>query len=264
MFSSHLPQPKKTNDYSNNVRYLSRAAARQARATTTLGVVNPESRDPRVDARCAELMPLLTRVAARFARRLPAHIELDDLIGAGAIGMLTAVRQHIDKPTDDLSRLVERRVRGAILDYLRESDHLSRRQRAAVSAVNRAKAQLAQDGESLESGAVAKVLGITVARAENIESRFSAVAHASLEDTGPIADGRPSMDDELAERQTCETVGRALVELPERMQMLLSLHYVDDLTYGEIGKVLGISRSRVCQLHTQAIEALQKKLAKVA
>src|SRR5262245_49214104 len=116
MFTATLAQHEKLFD--SAPRRSAEPAHHRSRGpvTCTLGATDPEAR---VEAVCRELQPLLARVAARFARRLPAHVELDDLIGAGAIGMLTAVRQHIDKPAADLTRLVERRIRGSILDHLR-------------------------------------------------------------------------------------------------------------------------------------------------
>jgi RNA polymerase sigma factor for flagellar operon FliA len=261
MFHLDAPQPEKPFNSAPHRSLSSTAGAHRARETRTLGATTPEAR---VEAACRQLTPLLTRVAARFARRLPAHIEVDDLIGAGAVGMLTAVRQHLDKPAADLERLVERRIRGAILDHLRGSDHLSRRQRAAVSAVSRTKARLASAGRQNEALDVARELGITVARAEAIESRLAAVQLVSIDDEDGlrVADADPAQ--RAVDSQASRTLAGALARLTERAQTILSLYYCEDLTYTEIGETLGISRSRVCQLHSAAMAQLRHTLGSAA
>jgi len=240
----------------------------QAQVNMSLGHPNPGSNDvsvhQQVDERCRELNYLLGRVAARFARRLPSHVELDDLVGAGGIGLVTAVQQHLDKPLADLKRLAEQRIRGAILDYLRSVDHLTRRQRAAVSALNRAKVRLASEGgDATDIQTVAADLGITVERARHIESHLAVVQLTSLEDSDSLKHAGMDPSQLLVDQETKERLSRALTELPERLQTLLSLYYQENLTYKEIGEVLGISRSRICQLHTQAVGELRRLMTDV-
>jgi DNA-directed RNA polymerase specialized sigma subunit len=85
-----------------------------------------------VERACTDLQWLVMREARRVARRVPYFTEIDDLIGAGSIGLVTAVQRHIDRPMPILQRFAQLRIRGAILDHLRMNDHLTRRQRAAV------------------------------------------------------------------------------------------------------------------------------------
>ncbi len=217
--------------------------------------------EKRVENACAKLSHLLGRVAGRFARRLPSHVELDDLVGAGGVGLVTAVRQHIEKPAPDLKRLVEQRIRGAILDYLRSVDHLTRRQRAAVSAVNRAKLRLAHEGSEQDVGRVAEQLGITLERAEQIQNHLAVVQVTSIEDSEQLRNQGPNPAQEAMHQELKSRLVHSLTRLPKRLQTLLSLYYCESLTYKEIGDLLGISRSRICQLHTQAIAELRNHMA---
>lgn len=234
-----------------------------------LRVVRPTGKgDPelerRVERACQKLSHLLGRVAGRFARRLPSHVELDDLVGAGGVGLVTAVRQHIDKPDADLKRLVEQRIRGAILDYLRSVDHLTRRQRAAVSAVSRAKLRLAHEGgDALDVGKVAESLGITIERAEQIQNHLAVVQVTSIEDSEQLRNQGPNPAQEAMHQELKARLVHSLTQLPKRLQTLLSLYYCESLTYKEIGDLLEISRSRICQLHTQAISELRNHMSNV-
>ncbi len=221
----------------------------------------PGMDDPgrRLEAGCQRFGFWVRRLAARFARRLPAHIELEELISAGSVGLVLALQQHGDKPEAELERLVVQRVRGAILDYLREEDPLSRRQRSAVAAFKHAKAELLQAGEAGDVLAVAQRLGISAERAQKIADELEPVQLTplgSLEIPEPAADPMQAAID--GQQRAC-LIG-ALARLPERLRTLLSLYYYEELTYQEISEVLSISRSRICQLHTQALALLRQAL----
>ncbi len=233
---------------------------RKARGRRTLGLADPGlSHEARVARACERLSPLLRKVAARLARRLPAHIELEELAAAGALGLVTVVQQHVDKPYLELERLAARRIRGAILDHLRAGDHLSRRQRAAVGALQEARSALEHEGRAADLPAVAAKLGVTLQRARLIQDGLEAVQLTTLngEDV-ECGDHDPS--EGLVARDLERRVAAVLRQLPERLQTLLSLYYYEELTYQEITTVMGISRSRVCQLHAQALERLRRLL----
>ena len=214
-----------------------------------------------LDATCRQMMGLLNQVARRFARRLPAHVELAELVSAGSVGLVMAVRQHHTAPQPVLVRLAEQRIRGAILDHLRAADHLTRRQRAAVSAVAKVKRKLEQDGEQVSVDKVAAALGITTERAERIEHRLASVQLVSIDGNEQLSASTSRPEEDTIRRETREGVVKALKKLPRRLQTLLSLYYFEELTYKEIGRLLGISRSRISQLHTQAIDLLRGHLA---
>jgi RNA polymerase sigma factor FliA len=236
--------------------------ARRRKVGVTRGAADPgqhAARDAHVADVCASLASLVRKVAYRFARRLPAHVELDDLVGAGSLGLVMAVRQHLDKPRGELERLVVQRVRGAMLDHLRGADPLTRRQRAAVGAVQRARAALERDGQKADLEEVAGSIGMSMRRAEQIERRLLSVQITPLTSPESVID-HSDLIERLQQRDRQEKVTKALAMIPERLQILLSLYYYEELTYQEISEVLAISRSRVCQLHAQALEALRRSL----
>ena len=222
------------------------------------GLARARSREARVEATCRRMSRLLREVAYRLARRLPAHVEVEELIGAGAVGLVTAVRQHLEKPPMELERLAARRIRGAIMDHLRATDHLTRRQRAAVSAMQRARAALERDGTRADIESVASRLGLSTRRATQIHDRLLAVQIGSLDNFEPASPADP-VDDLLA-REDRERVAAAVAALPKRLRILVSLCYFEELSYRDVSLTLGISRSRVCQLHAQALRALRQSL----
>ncbi len=246
---------------------ISRALPSGAKASlkkavqATPGAVNPgtvraRSRKARVDAMCKRMSRLLRTIAYRTAQRLPAHVEVEELIGAGAVGLVTAVRQHLDKPAPELMRLAARRIRGAIMDHLRASDHLTRRQRAAVVAVEKAKAALEQSGGTSDMEAVARRLGLSTRRATQIQDRFMAVQLGALDDADNIA-AHDNTSESFVAREDQSRLAAALASLPERLHVLVELCYFEDLSYRDVSLKLGISRSRVCQLHGEALQCLR-------
>lgn len=170
-------------------------------------------------------LPLVERVAKRVARRLPANVSLDDLVGAGSVGLIDAVKRFDPARAPSFAAYAELRIRGAILDHLRSVDWLPRSMRASVKR-----------GES--ESAVVSVDDHTIG--------FEAFA-----DAGPS----PSMAFEQRERQA--GLAAAITQLPERSRRVLALYYIDELTLKEIGEVLGVTESRVCQLHSEAVQRLK-------
>ncbi len=214
-----------------------------------------------VERACADLQWLVIREARRVARRVPYFTELDDLIGAGAIGLVTAVQRHIDREMPILQRFAQLRIRGAILDHLRTNDHLTRRQRAAVGQLRKQTERLQREGKSIDTEALAQAMSMGRARVERIQHQLAAVHVTHIEDGErlPASDSDPTaltMRNELQQHVTA-----ALATLPEKTQTLLSLYYYEGLSYREIGTVLGVTDSRICQLHTQAMQTLRRRLA---
>ncbi|MBN1962741.1 MAG: sigma-70 family RNA polymerase sigma factor [Deltaproteobacteria bacterium] len=228
------------------------------------GVARIRSREERITAACKRMSQLLHNIAYRIARRLPTHIEVDELISAGSVGLVTAVRQHIDKPAIELERLVARRIRGAIMDHLRAADYLTRRQRAAVIAIQKTRDCLEREGQESDIAAVAKRLGLSTRRATQIHDRLMSVQFSSLEVTETTVALNSDPINDLIEREDYNILASAVSALPRRLKKLISLCYFEELSYRDVSITLGISRSRVCQLHAQAMHALRKHLQPAA
>lgn len=177
-------------------------------------------------AKVVQFLPLVERVAKRIARRLPRSVALDDLVGAGSLGLIHAVKHFDPARAPSFTSYAELRIRGAILDHLRALDWLPRSIRASVKR-----------GES-------------------------DTAVISIDDrAGPGCDGFagsvPMPSTLLEQRELRTRLTAAIAALTERSRRVLALYYVDELTLKEIGEVLGVTESRVCQLHGEAVRLLK-------
>ncbi|HEX7625036.1 MAG TPA: FliA/WhiG family RNA polymerase sigma factor [Anaeromyxobacteraceae bacterium] len=197
---------------------------------------------------------LIDRAARRVAARTAGAVSPEDLWSAGALGLLEAARRFDATRDVKFETFASHRIQGAMLDELRRMDHLPRRLRTQADAVERARARLAQthsreptgDELAAETGLgseeLAAVLGAAQPQVEALETLQSAVTPA---------------DEQLEQEQLLRSLASAVARLPERLQTLLALHYVEGLTYREIAKILDVSQPRVCQLHGDAMALLR-------
>jgi RNA polymerase sigma factor for flagellar operon FliA len=217
----------------------------------------------------AECAPLVKRIAHHLIVRLPAAVQVDDLIQAGMVGLLEAARRYDPSQGAAFPTFAERRIRGAMLDEIRKGDwaprSVHRRARevaAAIRAVEAATGSEAQDKD------VAEQLGLSLADYHQTLSDLQGQKLLSIDEAGP---NEESEADKLVSpfQDPAETVqrehllshlARAIDCLPERERLVLSLYYDEELQLKEIGAVLGVSESRVSQLHSQALARLRARL----
>jgi RNA polymerase sigma factor for flagellar operon FliA len=211
--------------------------------------------------------PYVERVARRLARRLPTHIELDDLISSGAMGLLEAAERFDPKRGLAFEAFAEHRIKGAMLDDVRRRDTLSRDMRRLWSELRRSSNDLAQQlGRDPSDGELAKHLGVSLDELHRRRVNLSGATVESYDEVDPALLRRQTdatVDDPYsttARREILAHLGPAIAVLPERLQQVLSLYYGEELCLRAIGEVLGITESRVCQLHTQATRRLRKLL----
>jgi RNA polymerase sigma factor for flagellar operon FliA len=211
-------------------------------------------------------MELVKRIANHLAARLPAAIEINDLLQAGMIGLLEAANNFDASKGASFDTYAGIRIRGAMLDEVRRLDWTPRsvhkKQREASAVMRRIEAETGRPAEAQE---VANGLGISLAEYHAIlrdtaGSRLFSLDE-TLEDTGqnsamPHAD-TASPDEMLSQGQCRERLADGIRRLPEREQLVLSLYYERELNLKEIGAVLGVSESRVCQIHGQALIRLR-------
>ena len=210
---------------------------------------------------------LVGKVARRMARKLPSHVEMDDLISAGMLGLLDAADRFDPKRGEKFESFAEFRIRGAMLDALRSRDSLSRDMRRISTELKRASAGLAnQLGREPSDVEVASHLGVAVDEIHARRAKLSGWSVVGFDDAGP-AFLEQTMDESVAdpcdvaaERELFGQMVDHIEKLPPKMQQVLSLYYCEDLNLKEIGHVLGVTESRVCQLHTEATKRLRASL----
>ena len=210
-------------------------------------------------------LPLVRRITMRLVRKLPAEVTLDDLLGAGWLGLVEALRRRTDVMDEEqFEAYASHRVRGAILDYLRSLDPMSRKLRGASRQISLAiKTLAAHLGRAPEEEEIAGQLGLPVetyrqllgdvAQADMARIELTdLVAPATLPDAGP--------DHIVSRAQLIEQIAQAIDELPERLKLVVGLYYQEELNLKEIGLVLEVTESRVCQLHSEAIHRIRAAL----
>jgi RNA polymerase sigma factor FliA len=204
---------------------------------------------------------LIDRVARRIAMRTGLQSAFDDLWSAGALGLLEAARRFDASRGVTFETFVEHRIRGAMLDELRRMDHLPRRLRSRTDDLQKAKKKLqGQLGREASVDELAGELNMEMEEVAGIEALME--PHLSLDRAGaaPLADETPGIEDRLSRTQMAEALAREIGNLPERLQTVLGLHYLEGLTYREIAKILDVSEPRVCQLHADGLKKLRAAL----
>jgi RNA polymerase sigma factor for flagellar operon FliA len=195
---------------------------------------------------------IIDRLARRLVSRTGMQSAYDDLWSAGALGLIEAMRRFDSTKGAAFETFAEHRVRGAMLDELRRQDHLPRRLRNRTDEMQKAKSKL-----SSKLGREATVEEV----AEEMDADLDEVSgvHALLEPHVPLESvvaqlvSEDSTDDPFVRKQLVLRMTRAIEKIPDRLQMVLQLHYVEGLTYKEISGMLDVSEPRVCQLHADAI-----------
>jgi len=204
-------------------------------------------------------LPMVRRVARGVLRRVPRSVQLDDLVSAGAEGLVEAERRFDPSRGVPFEAYAELRVRGAVLDELRRHDFVPHTLRRRQRALENARAQAARAGVSTTDEAVCKRLGVDAAALPRWLYE-GAMRRAPEELAMELEDGAPRADESLFARERLVPLKSAVAALPERLQLVLSLYYVEEITLKEIGQVLGVTESRVCQLHTEAVKRLRAAL----
>lgn len=213
-------------------------------------------------------LPLVRRIAFRMARRLPSSVQVDDLISSGTEGLLRAVDAYDPARNDRFEPYAERRIRGSMLDELRAADVLTRHGRNRMAQVSRAVSKLEHELKRAPTEEeIAARLGISLEDYQQLAGELSrAPAIGGLGDHDPDDVASAALDPAalFAEAELRMHLQKAVSELPERTLQVLSLYYQHECTQAEIGKILGVTESRVCQILGEAVVRLRGKLARQA
>jgi len=215
--------------------------------------------------------PLVKRIAYHLMARLPSSVQVDDLVQNGMLGLLDAINRFEAGMGAQFETYAAQRVRGAMLDGLRENDWLPRSLRRDFRRIEEAIAQLEQQyGRAPSEQELAKALSMTLAEYQKMLQDARGHQLISFEDM--VEDGEDDylerhLKDEtnepsqLLENQNLQTLlTQGIEQLPEREKLMMALYYEQDLNLREIGEVMGVTESRVCQLHSQAVARLRARI----
>jgi RNA polymerase sigma factor for flagellar operon FliA len=218
--------------------------------------------------------PMIKHLALRIAMRLPSHIELEDLINSGVIGLMDAISKFDPEKGVRFETYAEFRIRGAILDELRAQDWVSRSVRQKANQLSRTYAELEQKlGRTATDEEVMETLGLDREAFYKLVDRVRSISLVNWEEIT----GREKVDRTVGEipadfwkgtdpfrdmnlRRIRQVLQTAVEALPEKERIVLSLYYYADLNMKEIGEVLDITESRISQIHTKAILRLRGKI----
>ncbi|MFH0926173.1 MAG: FliA/WhiG family RNA polymerase sigma factor [bacterium] len=220
---------------------------------------------------------LVKHIAYRIAMRLPPQVDIEDLINAGIIGLIDAVNKFDTKRGVKFNTYAESRIRGAILDELRSLDWVPRSVRQKVRKLEKLYRDLeAKLGRPAEDEEIAQAMGIRIEELQEIVEQARGTVLFSLDElwnTEGKGDGNALLDCLMSPRDSSndpllscrleeikERTARVIEELPLKEKLVISLYYYDELTMKEIGQVINVTESRICQLHTKAVIRLRSKL----
>ncbi|MCY4743659.1 RNA polymerase sigma factor FliA [Pelomonas sp. UHG3] len=216
--------------------------------------------------------PLVRRLAHQMIAKLPANVEVDDLIQVGLIGLTDALSRFDAEQGVQFETFATQRIRGAMLDELRGGDWMSRgtrrQQREIEAAVHKVEQRL---GRAPNESEIAAEMGLALQEYQDLLSKVRGTQLIYLEDMSGddgdedyldrhVADeaGNPML--QLQDHRMREALVAAIKNLPEREQFVMSMYYEHDMNLKEIAAVLKVTESRVCQLHSQSIARLRVKL----
>lgn len=216
--------------------------------------------------------PMVRQVAYRIARRLPQCVDADDLVNIGVLGLIDAVDRYEAGRAPSFEAYARIRVQGAILDEMRRNDWVPRSVRDRASKLERVAKELTTDlGRPPNEEELAAGLEVTVERLRELRATADVRVLISTEDgsdeNNSVADtlAHPEMplDELIAKRHFSARIRGVLDHLPERERLIVDLYYYRDLTFKEIAGVLGVTESRVSQLHSRMKRRIRENLIEV-
>ncbi|MDR4494425.1 MAG: sigma-70 family RNA polymerase sigma factor [Nitrospirales bacterium] len=220
-----------------------------------------------------EFLPVIKYMAMRLAMRVSNGLNVEDLMSAGMVGLLDAMTKFDPSREIKFRTYAEFRIRGAMLDEIRAMDWVPRSMRERIGKIQHAANEWTKrKGRPPSEAELAEVLGIEPHEVDETLLQAKGSVVLSLEDLGTNDEDSHPILDALADRDqptpleslVSEDARRALVEaierLPERQRLVLTLYYFEELTMKEIGVVLSVTESRICQLHAQAMIRLKALL----
>ncbi len=226
------------------------------------------------DALIRQYLPLVRRLASHMLAKLPPNVELDDLVQVGMIGLTEALSRYEASQGVQFETFATQRIRGAMLDELRNGDWMSRSSRKGQKDIERAIHRLEQTlGRAPLESEIAQEMGMELQEYQQLLGKVRGTQLLYLEDLsrGSASDSDDFLDRYLVDQQADPAsllrsqrlrgaLVQAIEQLPEREQQMMGMYYEHDMNLKEIAAVLGVTESRICQLHSQAIARLRAKM----
>lgn len=222
-------------------------------------------------------LPLVKRVVHRLAGRLPAEVDIKEMLNSGIIGLVDALEKYDPRHETNFSTYAQFRIRGTILDSFRVQDWVPRSLRHKAHKLEGAYQRLEQEyGRPAEDGEVAAELGMDVDQLQKMLGEVTGVVMLSLEELGfghgeerfradeSLPSSKPDPLHKLLEGEKIEIVARALDRLPEKERLVITLYFYEELNLTEIGEIIGVTESRASQIRSRALVRLRSYLQRAA
>lgn len=219
-----------------------------------------------------EYMPMIRCIARKISSKLPAHIDHEDLVSNGVIGLMDAIQKYDSSRNNTFKTYAEFRVRGSILDSLRSQDWIPRSVRDKSKRIQKVTKDLEQRlSRAPKEKEVADALGVSMGQYHELVRETRKVNIVSIDESSvlkrndkasifKILENESSSFQEMNKKSIQRIITQSIEKLHERERIVLSLYYYEEYNLRKIGQILKITESRVSQLHSQAIEKLKAKL----
>ncbi len=225
------------------------------------------------NAMIKQYQPLVRRLAHHLMAKLPANVQVDDLIQVGLIGLSDALTRYEATQGVQFETFATQRIRGAMLDELRENDWMSRGSRKSQKEIEQALRRLEHElGRTPLESEIAAELGLSLADYQSLLGKVRGTQLVYLEDMARghedddsfldrhVGDADADPMNLLRDQRLRQALVAAIKNLPEREQYIMSMYYEKDMNLKEIATVLDVTESRICQLHSQSIARLRAKM----
>jgi len=231
---------------------------------------------PKQKALFVKYYPLVKKVVNSMRVKLPAHADFDELHSAGVAGLADAVQRLDPSREDSFGGYVSTRIRGAIIDELRNLDYMSRSARSDAKSIDKTRGELEQKfGRSPTDEELRKEMGVSAKQFDKIMRRTQTCSFVSLNDSAnSFGDGSiPSFSESIADdnattavediekKEMSSVVRKNVASLPEKQRRVLEGYYFEEKKLGEIAREFGLTEARICQIHAQALNSLRPKFA---